>query len=536
MNEKKEKKKALAIKDKVKRAFLRAYSSRDISHPLFDASKTEVKRLLTSRKGLVELKGADPSLHKLLTGYVRDNKLTKEDFGAQLGRWTSHLRARTGDTKSTLRRPTKVFHTLSKSGSVSRPLDVIHMDLADVNRLNPDKQKYRYPFILVAVDAFSNYSVMVPVKNKQASSILNAVKNVFFQMGVDKRIQREETAYNVDRKSGAQRRLIDDPNQKQRWCQMSTRLQTDRGTEFRNKTLLPYLKSKKISLFSSRGSGKAYLAESKIGQMKKQLVRIQNILERNKTKTPLRRKKGAAKKTSETLYETLKPSRKLSQEKNYDDREVMEGKDHFDDWKEYKTGWSKYLRALQRKINNKRNLRTGYTPAQLFNQFDESKNTTTAKKFDWDRRNRVNETEKKFEPLRDTITKIKLLKKSRNESRAQKRELLKAQKSDRALNKSHSWSKSPKLGDRVFLTHSRLQGYPNDKPLNIFDKRSTQTKSEWDTTRPYIVTKIIGDNPPRYRVKNANSGLSRKTMYYREELLLERITALKKKNKNKRKK
>ena len=539
MSRDKSKSKSLSFKDKVKTKFLRAYSSRDISHPLFDASKGEVKRLLTTRKGLTELEAADQSLHRMITKYVRENQLTKVEFGRQLERWTDSLRARTsGDTKTTLRRPTKVYHTLTKSGRVSRPLDVVHIDLADVNRLNPDKRKYRYPFILVAVDAFSNYCVLVPVKNKEAGSVTNAIKNVFSQMGIDKRAKREQEAYNADRKSGAQRRFVDNPDQRKRWCLISTRLQGDKGKEFRNKTLLSYLSNKRIGLFSSRGSGKAYLAESKIGQMKSQLVRIQNILERNIKKGQLRRSKGASKKTRKTFDETLLPSRRTGEEneENSTSEEQQDEEDRFEDWKEYKTGWSQYLRPLQKKLNNKRNLRTGYKPTQLFKQFDESKNPPTAKKYDWDRRNRVNETEKLFEPLHDTITKINLLNRSGKQvERAQKKQLLKAQEKSESQNKSHSWKKSPKRGDRVFLTHSRLMGHPNDKPLNIFDKRSTQTKSEWDTSRPYIVTKIIGDNPPRYRVTNEATGQMRKTAYYREELLLERITALKKKKSRKKK-
>ena len=191
------------------------------------------------------------------------------------------------------------------------------------------------------------------------------------------------------------------------------------------------------------------------------------------------------------------------------------------------------MRKLQEKINNKVNTRTGFTPKQLFTQF--SGNKTGGKK-DIEKREKglinENETTKRFEPISDTVTKMILLRKGQNIQRAKKKKL------ERIVNKSKrkgkdsnlSWKREElKPGDLVYLTYSRLAGYPNEKPMNLFEKKSTQTRSEWNTDKTYVVDKVIkytGEKniPYRYRVKNRESGKMRKTLYYREELLLKKKT------------
>ena len=257
-----------SLKSDFKKKFQKAFKSQDISHPLFDASKTEAKRLLITKKGLDELKSYDPSLHKSLTKWVKSKKLSSQNVRSKVEKWITQLKIRTEATKNAYRRPTRVYNTLSKVGSVNRPLALVHMDLADVNRLNPDNRTYRYPFILVTVDGFSNYVVLVPVKNKTASEVLNASKNAFSQLGL--KSSRVTPTSDRTLRSGK----IAKSNLCQKNCMITTRIQTDRGTEFINKEFKSFLKSRGYELFSSRGSGKAYLAESKIGQMKRQLVRI----------------------------------------------------------------------------------------------------------------------------------------------------------------------------------------------------------------------------------------------------------------------
>lgn len=484
------------LKNKVKQLFLRGFYSQNLQHPLFDASKTEAKRLMISKRGLEEIKQHDKKLYRATSQYVREKQLTAKEFAKQIDRWVGQLRIRSGDTKTTLRKPGRVHHSLTKSGSVGRPLDLIHMDLANVERLNPDKRKYRYPYILVAVDAFSNYTVLVPVRNKSANVVLKGVETAFNSFGLDER------GIILPKGRNASKAILGEEDEERRndvKCMVTTRVQTDRGKEFINGTLQKFLKSRNVELFTSRGSGKAYLAESKIGQMKRQLVRIQEILEREASKKSKGRKSKKVKISS---------SKRRGQQSQKDD-----------DFSTYKDDWTRYLKELQEKINSKKNTRTGFSPKELFQRFT---NDSLSSRRDWEKRNRVNETKTHFEPIQDTLIKMELLRRAQMTDAKQRRALKTAQDKDKKRNKQHRW-RPIAIGTTVYLTHSRLKSYPNEQPLNMFEKKSTQTKSEWDTSKPYVVDHIYNDNetstPKRYRVRNAKSGLLRKTLYYREELL-----------------
>ena len=60
----------------------------------------------------------------------------------------------------------------------------------------------------------------------------------------------------------------------------------------------------------------------------------------------------------------------------------------------------------------------------------------------------------------------------------------------RQRNRVHAW-KTIKVGSIVYLTHSRLKGFPLEVSPNIFEKKSTQIGSNWDTKNPYRVEKIL---------------------------------------------
>ena len=508
------------LKSKFKEKFQKAFSSDNIDHPLFDVSKSEAKRLLITSRGLEEIKDYDLPLYQAVNKWVRSEKLSSSEVKRYLDRWVTEMKIKTGDTKSTYRKPGKVFNTLTKVGSVNRPRALIHMDLADVNRLNPDKRNFRYPFILVAVDGFSNYVALVPVKNKSAEQILNASKNAFAQLGLKKQQQPSESH---TLRSGNKTKS---PVSELRKCMATTRIQTDRGTEFFNNDFKRFLRKRGYVLFSSRGSGKAYLAESKIGQMKRQLVRIQNILEDSAKKNEKRRKKKI------NIAITSK-RKKINKKSLDDDDDDDEDETDFIDFKEYKDDWSKRLKVLQNKINNKKNTRTGFSPKELFERFG-GKDRDNESEMDRLRREtgarNENETAKKFEPLQDTITKMVLLKKGENMQRATAKKLNQTIKNSgrKGADPNLNWrKKSLKEGDKVFLTYSRLSGHPNEIPMNIFEKKSTQTESQWNTKTTYVVNKVLKyagekNTPTRYRIMNKATGNMRKTLYYREELLLKK--------------
>ena len=318
------------LKNRVKKAFLKGFKSKDIQHPLFDASKTEAKRLMITRRGLQELKDYDYSLHRLLKKWVTKNKIKSSELKSKIDKWIVELKRRTGDERKSYRQPLKIVHTKSKSGYVNRPLDLIYMDLADVNRLNPDNHRYRYPFILVAVDAFTNYVVLIPIKNKTGDEIINTMKNAFSQFGLNK---KKCSSKNANSNFGGT-------------CFFTTNIQTDRGSEFFNYKVKQFLTSRNFKLFATRGSGKAYLAESKIGQMKRQLMRITKILESSVDKRQKRRKK----KNKDSLVHIGK---KKKNNKRNKEKEEEEEEEDFVDFKIYATDWSRHLKDLQMKINKK---------------------------------------------------------------------------------------------------------------------------------------------------------------------------------------
>ena len=500
------------LRDNVKKLFQRGFStSRDIAHPLFDASKTEVKRLMTTRRGLQEIRDYDPKLHQATTRFVKKEKLSSVEFlKKHLQRWTSQLRRKTGDTKTTYRTAKKVLHTDTKAGRVTRPLQLLHMDLADMNRLNPDRMRYRYPFVLVTVDGYTNYSVLVPVKDKSGQSVVNAVKNTFHQLGLTQRFERLRKAKRRRRK----RKIVDDDDYDLLKNVVSTvKVQTDRGTEFTNDELRRFLKSRNATLFHSRGSGKAYLAESKIGQMKRQLVRIADIMEKT-TNAKIKKKKKKKKKTTTT--------KKKKKKKDDDDDD-----DTFDDYNVYKDDWSRHLRVLQTKLNAKRNTRSGYTPKELFDRFTRKNNKVD----DWEMKRRSNETRTRFEPLNDTLVKMNLLKSQQKKSATDSRAVTKLMRRDEKQNKEHAWRRRRlRRGDVVYLTKARLKGYPSEQQLQTFNKRSTDTKGQWDTDQPYVVDRVVKSvqtpttNVYRYRLRNRQTNALRRTLYYREELLLSKVS------------
>ena len=86
-------------------------------------------------------------------------------------------------------------------------------DLADLSKLSKSNDKHRY--LLCIIDVFSKYAWVVPIKDKTGKTLVIAFKSVL--------------------KSGR--------------CPKS--LQTDKGTEFKNKEFQNFLKTKKIHFFTT---------------------------------------------------------------------------------------------------------------------------------------------------------------------------------------------------------------------------------------------------------------------------------------------
>lgn len=97
-------------------------------------------------------------------------------------------------------------------------------DLADLSHLSKYNNKYRY--LLCVIDVFSKYAWVVPIKNKTGHTLIQAFKSVL--------------------KTGRHPKS----------------LQTDKGTEFKNKEFQHFLKSKHIHFFTTENpETKASIAE-----------------------------------------------------------------------------------------------------------------------------------------------------------------------------------------------------------------------------------------------------------------------------------
>ena len=126
----------------------------------------------------------------------------------------------------------------SKKRTVKTPLVAVdHMwdaDLADVSNIKEHNDGIR--FLLVVIDMFSRYAWVLPLKDKKASTVLEAFKTILSE-------------------------------------RKPTTIRTDHGSEFMNKWFKNYCKSKDIFLVGSHSAHKAAFAESFIGKLKNIMYR-----------------------------------------------------------------------------------------------------------------------------------------------------------------------------------------------------------------------------------------------------------------------
>ena len=121
----------------------------------------------------------------------------------------------------------------------SKPKVIMAADLADVRHLRKENDNNGY--LLVCIDVFSRYMQVVPCRNKDANTMLEAIKKV------------------VENNDSVGLR----------------RLNTDRGTEFWNRKVRNYLCSRGIKLYSVYSSEiKAALAERGIRTLKSRIYKF----------------------------------------------------------------------------------------------------------------------------------------------------------------------------------------------------------------------------------------------------------------------
>ena len=103
--------------------------------------------------------------------------------------------------------------------------DIWAADLVEMNTLSKFNKGYKY--LLTVIDVFSKYGWIVPIKNKTGVNVASALKLIF--------------------EKGGRRK--------------PTRLWTDKGNEFYNKTVKNLLEKNNITLYSTENEEKSSVVE-----------------------------------------------------------------------------------------------------------------------------------------------------------------------------------------------------------------------------------------------------------------------------------
>ena len=101
---------------------------------------------------------------------------------------------------------------------------ILSMDLMDMQEV--EKQNNGYKYIFSVIDIFSKFGWLIPIKDKKATTILEAIK-----------------------------RIINDIDVK------PEKFWSDKGSEFYNKDMTQFLKRNKITQYSTYGENKAVVVE-----------------------------------------------------------------------------------------------------------------------------------------------------------------------------------------------------------------------------------------------------------------------------------
>ena len=175
------------------------------------AGKQKCDDKMLTELDLLEPKNSRERFDKSL---VRNLIATKKRLGWGI-EWTNEL-------ADELHKP--VRHNFEKRKVVSKNVDDIwSADLVEMIPYARYNKGYRY--LLTVIDVFSKYGWIIPLKTKAGAAVTNAFKDLFKE--------------NVP----------------------PTRLWTDKGTEFYNKSMKELLARKKVILYSTHNVGKAVVVE-----------------------------------------------------------------------------------------------------------------------------------------------------------------------------------------------------------------------------------------------------------------------------------
>ena len=110
------------------------------------------------------------------------------------------------------------------------------VDLADMQLLSRQNKDIKY--LLCAIDLFSKYAFVVPLKDKKGASVVEGFK-----------------------------KIVNEPNRQ------PNKIWVDQGSEFYNKVFKNWLKDKEIEMYSTYNEGKSVVAERFIRTLKNKLYK-----------------------------------------------------------------------------------------------------------------------------------------------------------------------------------------------------------------------------------------------------------------------
>ena len=136
----------------------------------------------------------------------------------------------------------QILKKFLKKGYSSFRDNILGVDLGDMQSLNKYNKGIKY--LLCAINLFSKYAWVVPIKNKKRTSIVNAFKKITWEKRKPNKI----------------------------WV--------DQGSEFCNKSFRDFLKINNIEMYSTCNEGKSVIAERFIRTLKTRFLNIWQLFQK----------------------------------------------------------------------------------------------------------------------------------------------------------------------------------------------------------------------------------------------------------------
>lgn len=189
----------------------------------FDEKSQILSRIYTSPNSIGGYAGVKKLLNEARKININISKQDVERYLRNSKTYTLHLRRKNKFPRRKVLAP--------------KPRVIFSCDLADLSLLK--KYNLNHTFLLICTDLFSRFMQVRPLKSKSADQVLKALSDI-----------------------------LESPN-----SLGVSRLFTDKGTEFYNKKVLNYLKSRSIKLYSVESDVKASTVERAIQTLKNKMYR-----------------------------------------------------------------------------------------------------------------------------------------------------------------------------------------------------------------------------------------------------------------------